>query len=62
MRLFEKKFARRLTGGRLAHFRRALTDFTLAETSIMPKMLKTAGRSWPLIKRHMVDWASAATG
>jgi hypothetical protein len=39
----------------------SLTDFTLAETTMMPTMLKTAGRSWPAIKRYLVKWASAST-
>jgi len=58
MRLFSMKFRSHLTADRRRHFRRSLTDFSLAETTIMPTMLKTAGRSWPLIKRHLVKWAS----
>lgn len=61
MRLFEKKFRRHLKGGRLRHFHQSLTDFTLAETTIMPAMLKTPGRSWPLIKRHLVEWVARST-
>ena len=40
------------------HFRRSLTDFKLAEPTLMPRMLKTHGRSWPVIKRHLKKWAS----
>ena len=58
MSLFEKKFRRRLTPERLRHFRRSLTDFKLAEPTLMPRMLKTQGRSWPVIKRHLKKWAS----
>jgi hypothetical protein len=58
MGLFAKKFRRRLTPKRLRHFRRSLTDFSLAEPTLMPKMLKTQGRSWPVIKRHLKQWAS----
>jgi hypothetical protein len=58
LRLFEKKFRRRLTPERLRHFRLSLTDFSLAEPTIMPKMLKTRGRSWPVIKRHLKQWAA----
>jgi hypothetical protein len=36
----------------------SLTDFSLAEPTIMPKMLKTQGRSWPVIKRHLEQWAA----
>jgi hypothetical protein len=57
MRLFEKKFRRHLTPQRLSHFRRSLVDFSLADATIMPVMLKTAGRSWPAIKRHLAKWA-----
>jgi len=58
MRIFEKKFRRHLTPERLRHFRRSLTDFSLAEATIMPTMIKTAGRSWTAIKRHLLTWAS----
>jgi hypothetical protein len=58
MRLFERKFRRRLTPERVRHFRRSLTDFTLAEPTIMPRMLKTHGRSWSVIKRRLRQWAS----
>ena len=61
MQLFERKFRRHLTGKRLQHFRRSLTDFSLAEATVMPVMLKTAGRSWPIIKRHLTKWATAST-
>ena len=62
IQLFERKFRRHLTGRRLQHFRRSLTDFSLADATVMPAMLKTAGRSWPIIKRHLTKWASASTG
>jgi hypothetical protein len=58
MRLFQRKFGRHLTPRRLRHFRHSLTDFSLAEATIMPTMLKTANRSWPAIKRYLVKWAS----
>jgi hypothetical protein len=58
MRLFEKKFRRHLTPERLRYFRRSLTDFSLAEATITPTMLKTAGPSWQVIKRHLTKWAS----
>ena len=57
-RVFRKKFSRHRLRGKMAHFRRSLTDFALADRSSMPKMLKTQRRSWPLIKRHMVAWVS----
>lgn len=58
MGLFEKKFRRHLNPDRLRHFRRSLTDFSLADATIMPIMLKTTGRSWTAIKRNLVRWAS----
>lgn len=58
MALFEKKFRRHLTPQRLRHFRRSLTDFSLAEATMMPTMLRTAGRSWSAIKRRLTRWAS----
>jgi hypothetical protein len=38
MSLFEKKPRRRLTPERLRHFRRSLTDFKLAEPTLMPRL------------------------
>ena len=38
MSLIEKKFRRRLTPERLRHFRRSLTDFKLAEPTLMPRL------------------------
>lgn len=60
MLLFERKFRRHLTPERLRHFRRSLTDFSLAEATTMPTMLETAGRSWSAIKRHLTRWGSGA--
>ena len=60
MQLFERKFRRHLTPQRLRHFRRSLTDFSLAEATLMPIMLKATGRSWPAIKQYLVKWASAS--
>jgi hypothetical protein len=47
MQLFARKFRRHLKPGQLQHFRRSLTDFALADSSLMPTMLKTAGAITP---------------